>query len=367
MEDILYEEGAMYYDSDFTSFEASFKRPIQEAVERQLYEYLTKDLPNHTEFMQLYDLAQLGKQTCSNKKFRATSKKTIRLSGEMCTSEGNGFSNLMINLYVNQKLGNSVVGVVEGDDGLFRVSKGGRMPTPADFAEFGFNIKLNLHTDLARASFCGQVFDPADKAVITDPREVLSSFGWSTGRYTRASTRKLKALLRAKAFSYGYQYQRCPIISSMARAYLRLTSGIDVQHLLDKGGFTNQYEKELLREAFSMDRDELNAPVGDATRQLMAELYGVSVEMQKQYEDYFDSLQQVEPIPDFGLVVTPSWRDYGERYVVKTNVDSLFLDIPPEIRIRSPVVFPIPVKLLSWGCDVSGSRCVAPSLKTRSA
>ena len=90
-----------------------------------------------------------------------------RMSGEMNTSLGNGFSNLMFMAFVCEKLGLNCNGVVEGDDGLFAFN--GNTPSASDFTKYGFNIKLDVHSEISTASFCGNVFDPEDRQIMTCP------------------------------------------------------------------------------------------------------------------------------------------------------------------------------------------------------
>lgn len=318
----LVREGCIYYASDFTSFEALFTRRIMEACEFQLYSYMVKDHPQGADFMALIRKVLLGRNTISNKRMTLEVQAT-RMSGEMCTSLGNGFSNLMFNLFVCEESGIDVEGVVEGDDGLFRVSG---KPNVHIFEELGLIIKTEFHTDPATASFCGQIFDPSNFTVITDPRKVLASVGWIDGKYAFAKDSKKMSLLRAKAWSFGYQYPSCPIISAMARALLRLTRSYDHRYVLkDRGmGF---WMRDQLIQAFDAGRPELNSPIHDDTRDLMHRVFGISPQVQKKYEEWFDNLEVLEPIP--ALDVPDSWIAYFDTYV-RPITDQRFADIPPE-------------------------------------
>jgi hypothetical protein len=332
----LFKHGSVYLATDFTSFESLFTKEIMEAVEFQLYRHATSALPNGQEFMELVETVLGGENTVINKNISMKVKAT-RMSGEMCTSLGNGFSNLMFMLFLCHKLGSEVVGVVEGDDGLFRVT--GAHPTSDDFRKLGLVIKLEVHETLNTASFCGQVFDLVDMSVVTDPKVVLAAFGWVDGRYVNASASMHKSLLRAKAWSFGYQYPATPIISAMSRAYLRLTRSYDHRRVL-KDERLNGWEREYYQEAFDAGRPELNRPVGDATRLLMETLYGVSVSTQKAYEAYFDSLGSLEPIPKW-FDVPGSWTDYANSYVYEQRYDFLVNRPVDGWRRHFDVVVPI--------------------------
>jgi hypothetical protein len=103
---------------------------------------------------------------------------------------------------------------VEGDDGLTK-GKFIESLTAQDFADLGFNVKIKKKTDIASASFCGIIYHPDDLVNVTDPREVLVSFGWANRRYSNARVNRLKALLRCKSLSYLHQYRGAPLYKSL--------------------------------------------------------------------------------------------------------------------------------------------------------
>lgn len=338
----LYQDGAEYVSTDYTSFEALFTAEIMDAVEFQLYEYMTQHIPLASAYMNDVRRVLGGLNVCVFKHFMLELAAT-RMSGEMCTSLGNGFSNWMFVSFLCGEKNIQFKGFVEGDDGIFRFN--GDSLEAKDFEELGLIIKIEKHKNLEHASFCGQVFDMQDKLVVTDPREILASFGWTSGKYATATHSTKMALLRAKAWSIGYQYPGMPILASMSRAYLRLTRSYNLDKVVNGRGFLNTYERDQLLEALDSGRPELNISPPSRTRVLVAELYGVSLEAQKAYEDYFDNLQCVEPIPDFGITVPDAW--YQNQLYVR-DVD---LNDPLVERLswfsRRPVRWPEGVVLQS--------------------
>jgi hypothetical protein len=338
--DLLYKEGSEYWSSDYTSFEALFTLEIMDAVEFQLYSYMTQFLPGHDSFMKDVYSVLGGVNQCNFKNFRVDVPAT-RMSGEMCTSLGNGFSNLMFVAFLCEELGIDWKGVVEGDDGLFRFDGPG--PKTEDFASLGLVIKMERHEKLETASFCGNVFDVDDLLIVTDPKEILVSVGWTSSRYVKASQKTHLMLLRAKAWSYGYQYPGMPIVSEMAKAYLRLTSGFDLNKLLNKRNGLNMWEREQLLEAMGAGRPALNRIPPIKTRLLVAELYGVSVEQQLAYEEYFRNLKEIEQIPDLGIIFPDSWREYSIKYTCNADVNDPLLEYPSYLYSREPIEWPIPI------------------------
>jgi hypothetical protein len=303
--------GSQFFASDYTAYESHFTRIIMEAIEFQLYDYMTQYLPDKEAF-DYYLREVIGGTNKCIFKFFSVEVEATRMSGEMNTSLGNGFSNLMVMLFLCSKKGmKNVVGVVEGDDGLFTGE--GEMPTTADFRELGFTIKCEIFERLSDASFCGMVYDPTDKVIVTNPLEELVTFGWTTGQYAGASHRRKMELLRCKAISMAYQYGGCPILTSLARYGLRITQKYNAR----LGSNTNEYEREQFLEA-KLHTKGIIRDVPRNTRLLVERLYGITVEDQIKMENYLDSLTTVQPLEAVFLekYIPKPWVHYWNHFVV---------------------------------------------------
>lgn len=309
---MLYVVGAVYIATDYTAFESSFAREVMNSCEMVLYQYMTSQLPEGRDWFTEVRRVLTGRNKCKFKRFNLEVDAT-RMSGEMSTSLGNGFTNLMVMSFLLKKLGGKGVGVVEGDDGLFRIL--GKIPSSEDFASLGFNIKLDVHYDLNTASFCGIIFDPMDKVNVTDPTEVLVNFGWSKTHYVRAkSTRKLE-LLKSKSLSYFHQYPGCPIIQELALYGLRMTKHIDIRRFIEKDRSMSMWEREQLLKALEKPLEKKDVPYN--TRLLMDKVYGISPHEQIEIENYLSSLVELQPLNTvsiIGIMKTP-WMDYFSTYV----------------------------------------------------
>ncbi len=300
--------GLQFFASDYTAYESHFTRRVMEAIERELYDYMTVNLPDREEFLFFVDEVIMGMNTCVFKFFSVDVEAT-RMSGEMNTSLGNGFSNLMLMLYVcHLKNVTGVAGVVEGDDGLFTGE--GELPTADDFKQMGFTIKCEVHDSLSDASFCGLVFDPTDRVIVTNPLEECATFGWTSAQYSHSSQRRKMELLRCKAISLAYQYGGCPILTSLAKYGLRVTQGYRA-----KLGNVSEWERDQFLEA-KMHAKGAIRDVPMNTRFLVERLYGVSVEHQLIIERYLDSLDVVCPLnhPILDLYMPPVWKHYFSHY-----------------------------------------------------
>jgi len=313
----IFREGAQYIATDYTSFEASFITELMDACEFELYDYMTTELVCHDEFMRVVRGVLGGTNVCQFKYFNVEVDGK-RMSGEMCTSLGNGFTNLMAMLFICEENGNTgVAGVVEGDDGLFTMV--GPPPTTEMFADLGLVMKLELHTKLEEASFCGIVFDLEDRKNITNPLEVIADFGWTGRDYVMSKSATKRALLRCKALSFAHQYKGCPIVGRLAECAMRLTANgkdVDIVKILQSKALA-QWDREQLLEAMKHNHHTLYEEPGFATRVLVEKLYGITTRDQLIIEKYFEEKTDLSPIrcPTLDEYSNVIWQQYWDEYV----------------------------------------------------
>jgi len=332
----LHSEGALYIATDYTAFESQFVQELMSACEFELYRFMVRCLPSGAEFMRLVEEVIGGLNVCKFRDFVVKLHGT-RMSGEMCTSLGNGFSNLMFMLYTCQKVGcSSVIGVVEGDDGLFTMV--GTPPTKEDFADLGLIIKADTHTRLETASFCGMVFDLEDRRIVTDPRKVLATFGWTSRQYQGARPHKLRQLLRCKALSLACQYPGCPIVSALARYSMRVTEGTTgiVEQYLRTRSLSSWERDRILQVIANSKASPARIPIGMNSRYLVQELYDIDVQTQFEIENYLDSLQELQPLDNEHItaIMPLVWREYYDAY--SSTVDRIDPDISYPVSQRWP-------------------------------
>lgn len=332
----LYGENRQYYETDYTAFESLFTAELMKACEFVLYDYMTQYLPIHGEFMEVLNNVIAGENICEFKYFWVKVMAT-RMSGEMNTSLGNGFSNLMFMKFACFLKGSTCEGVVEGDDGLFVIS--GPPPTAKDFEELGLRIKLVVHNKISTAAFCQIIFDEVDRRNVVDPFKTLMKFGWGKATYVKSKSKKLRALLRCKALSLAVQYPGCPIIQSLAQYGIRMTSDVDFYTLLKtiSAKTFSSYERSKYMDAISAT-DFSPKPIGVRTRMLVEECYGISISSQLDYEKYLDGLQVLAPLDPRSVDISASnvYRDYFESYYFEMVGDSLYY---PPIENRKAYVW----------------------------
>lgn len=319
----LYVEGGYYVATDYSSFEATFVQQLMLNCEFVLYEHLLGALPEGETVLSILKEVLTGKNIIQNK-FLHVIVIASRMSGEMNTSLGNGFSNLMLFVHACSVLGiKYVIGVVEGDDGLFVFLPGQPLPTPELFAKFGCIIKLDVYERISDASFCGQIFDPVDQEIITNPVEVLSKISWLNSKYAAARLPKLKALLRCKALSYYYQYPACPVVTELALYCLRVSAGVDINSVINS---VDSYKREIIVEANNAKVwQEERKPIGEQTRLLVAEKFGLSVIDQIDIETTLRNKTDLTPLSIKQVIATcpEEWIQYSEKYIVEAPLADL--------------------------------------------
>jgi len=223
IEEHICAEGCCYTETDHTAFEAHMTCDVMRAVEFQLYGYMWAQVLGGREVFNIVKKALAGINTCINK-LMIVKVLGSRMSGDMCTSLGNGFTNLMLMLFVCSEHKVHCVGVVEGDDGLFRIdTKDLKIIQADDFMKLGFEIKLAVRATIGESSFCGLMYGSSYENV-RDPLEVLCRFGWTKSPRRFGGPRVMAGLLRAKALSLAYELPGCPILRNLAIAALRVTS-----------------------------------------------------------------------------------------------------------------------------------------------
>lgn len=316
--------GSAYDCTDYTSFEASFTSEFMNAAEQILYKKQLPFLDGAGNPMLVALQRMSGVNVCKFKSF-TVAVDGKRMSGDMCTSLGNSFTNLMLFLFLCEENGMNVrgpwgsidvIGFVEGDDGIFRCRLA--PPTEQQAASLGFLLKIEKHVEVSTASFCGNVADPIDMITVTNPVETIVGFGWALGQYAGVGDDVLLQLLSAKSLSYLHQYPGCPVIQALALYGKRVGKPISDKVLY--GPVISVYERAQILEAQAAERNgtvwpQICAPPAN-TRALVAHLYGISVDAQVAIEKYLDAKNDLGPLHIGHLLPAhDSWIDYASNYV----------------------------------------------------
>jgi len=296
--DICDGEGLNCYNSDYSSFEASFVAEIKAAVELQMAEFMLSNFLATEGAVDM--LSRTCKVTIMSKLFVGWMK-ARRHSGEMTTSLFNGFSNLVVNEFVARKINGATIfrGVVEGDDGLF--VHNGRQPTAAQFEELGFLIKLIPVERYYESSFCGVVFHPDSMRTLANPWKAVMTASWASDDYLRSRKETRRMLGIVKGLSYLAQYPGCPVIHELSQWLLRV-NGFErsklEQYLLWYEGqrATGWWERINVAHMRNVKLDDCEPVLSD--RILVAKLFGMSIGVQEELERRFREAQSHVDVSD---------------------------------------------------------------------
>ncbi len=302
------------YASDYSSFEASFVKEIMEMCEMQLYEFMLQHVWPKEVNERFQALSGWNNITAKGFFVRLLAR---RLSGEMVTSLGNGFSNLMINLFVLKEKGaRNVTAVVEGDDGLYMFD--GPTPTEADFLDLGFVIKLTPVQHLSDASFCGVVFDPGDRCALADPHKTLATCSWLDASYQGASHKRKRDLAVVKGLSMLAQYPGCPVIQSVALWMLRVNKyhPSERDQLLSHAlaNRTGWWERRVIK--MVKKSPFVPVPIGEGSRAVMDRVFKMTPSQQQHIEAIFDNATGAVDLSDVEFLNSEHkyhWRRYTCR------------------------------------------------------
>lgn len=272
------EPGSRIYATDHTAFESHFTPTIMANCEFELFRYLAHKNPQATARLDTFQHVVCGTTVSDCSWFTAVCE-GIRQSGEMTTSLGNGFTNLMLMLYTSHVCGCSAWGMVEGDDALFVITPtvGFAVPSTTEFSVLGWDLKLEVISRLEDASFCGNVYVPGEFQTLSDPAWFLARAPWYLGpQCTSISGSVAIELLRATAMSALAEYHGCPVISTWATTMLASTgTGVFRTSL---GHETDYWSEVLLRSCTTAKIQTWMCEMpSDASRISVARNFGFSV------------------------------------------------------------------------------------------
>jgi len=261
--------------TDYSSFEGSFRQGLMDNCEQVMYRYLLRHFPVERSYFKRLS----GKNTLELPGVLTCTMDATRMSGEMNTSLGNGFTNMIIMLFMVKVYGlNLIEGIVEGDDGIF-VFADENLPTEEMYKKFGFAIKIKRPHNFYEASFCGNVINPISLDLLADPVEFISRFPWSYSN--RAISQKdgpRLELMLVKTLSYLSLYPNAPVIAPIAyQEYKRLEKmNVNMGKVNDilKEDSEFRYRFVENKEIFNFN---VSPPViADGSRQIMSDVFGMS-------------------------------------------------------------------------------------------
>lgn len=299
--------------TDYSSFEGSFRPNLMKSVECVMYKHMLVNFPMYSKIFQR--LATTNELKFKNL-FTATLEGT-RMSGEMVTSLSNGFTNMMLMLFVCKMNGYVLVdGLVEGDDGIF-VFADNRMPKSKDFEMLGFNVKAFYPRNFYEASFCGQVINPETLDLLAEPKEFMNrvNFSYSDRACSNKHTVR-RALLVAKLLSYLSMYPNCPVIAPICyKKILSIKNCVDYTVVKKILNTDQEYYYDVHYLNLKINFDPIEPIISPTSRRMVEELWGMSPGEQLMHENNFvDGSHNTTYGPHdsyYKLIETESMYDYS--------------------------------------------------------
>lgn len=212
-----------YYETDYSSFESSYSPEFIQACEYQLFKHMFRNNQHVWRYMKLaLDCKNI--LVCPHLYAKLVGS---RMSGEMWTSLGNGFSNMMMIEYMASKLMKqkpfTYDYLVEGDDGLIGTTSKFDLTI---VKKLGFKLTLREGSSINDLSFCGMILGPHER-LYCNPERTMIKFGRTMdmriiNRYgTRGFDRVLDQEMYTKALSMSVYGSNNPVINQVIRTTLR--------------------------------------------------------------------------------------------------------------------------------------------------
>jgi len=257
--------GLKYWQTDYSAFESLIRQEVMDNIELELYRHMLSNFPEYAATV----CRVLRGQNVLKTSFWKVKILARRMSGDMNTSLGNGFTNLVLWMTMCRLCGipeDQFDGYVEGDDGIFATPD---LPIWSEdqWKKAGFLLKLRSVEDPSLASFCGIV--TAGGCVMRNPWKFIVSFGWTSSMIGHGRDVGM-SLLKAKALSALYETPQCPIVAAIAHYALRHCGTVAPRFIED--GY-----RSVLPDGWKPPSEF--APSMEV-RSIFAQLYGISIPTQ---------------------------------------------------------------------------------------
>lgn len=261
-----------FYETDYSSFEASFSKEFIWQCERRLFRHM---LTNNPEIWRLVELAERGDNILVCPQLWAELPGS-RMSGEMWTSLANGFSNMMMIRYMAHRL-SSQKGfrydfIVEGDDGLIGTTSKFDLSI---VQRLGFRLTLREGSSINDLSFCGMILGPSDR-LYCNPERTMIKYGRTMDMriISRRKSPRFEELLDSemytKALSMSVYGSNNPVINQVIRQSLK-----NVKHRVVRMESLDYWETDILEVQKHWDPQRIRE-LDDMDYQFAEEAFGIT-------------------------------------------------------------------------------------------
>lgn len=330
IEDLFESSLGDVYAGDYTAYESHFTEEYMKAIEFVAYDYMCENNVMAQTVLRIFKKAVSSTNYIIFKQVELSVEAT-RMSGEMNTSLGNGLVNLIIINYICTQIhACSVTCIVEGDDSLFKTKAS---VTDKDFLYCGLTCKLEKHSEINTASFCGLIFDPENKTIVTDPIKVILKTPYLPRKWVNVGINVRMQILKCKALSIRWQYPNCPILVAYSEYILKNTCTFSVRKSILEY-FKGEQEYNLMKTDFSsIQKKTLDAILKDCptsnisinSRLIMERKFNISVEEQLELEQFFETRVEFNQFfhPLIYTHTTTQQRENFETHVFQMPTENL--------------------------------------------
>jgi hypothetical protein len=300
--------------TDYTSYESHFTTDMMDDCEFELYRYMSsKNVKAQLLCRLIFKI--IATENFAQHKFFSVRVGAKRMSGEMNTSLGNGFSNLMFLLYACYKYKLDYSGpIIEGDDALIGLSK----PIPQEYyTNMALNVKLDFVEDISEGSFCGLVYDPIELVNIREPIESICTTPWIPRKYAACNRNTYYSLLKSKGLSLMFEYPGCPIVYEYGKKIFELCSDYEIK-FDDCNSYCRENNKRILQNY--IDNKVPFKETGLRTRLLMEKIFKIPVCSQIRIEQEIKNMSLLDMrLPSVLEFVPDIWKKNYTNYVLITE------------------------------------------------
>jgi hypothetical protein len=278
-------------ETDFTSFESHHRGEFAEIIFYWMM-HMTRGMNLPTHVRRLFAACIKGRNKCKFGLTRCSVDQTL-MSGAAWTSSSNGVLNLLIMSYLwSDQFGlpvgeqadyafNKFTGLIEGDDGICPAF-------PVNYAlieSLGIDLKLEVKPYYGLASFCGIVCPPNSRDILYSPERLFRNFFVIPAKLKDRKQSVKDAYIRAKALSYRHSFGNAPVVGPIVRHVCKLTKSINVENVLTH---FDVYQRDKIEIALKTKSHEKSNPISDSLRDHCSQVFGISVERQREMEEGFE-------------------------------------------------------------------------------
>ena len=330
--------------SDYSSYEASFSRAVQDSAQFLLYD-LFDQLQEGVNSEYAKKLVG-GVNKMRNHNFMAQIK-NMKCSGDFDTALSNFYDNAMsfatvFDIVYDIPWQTSMEWYLcEGDDNI--TDDHGFCLDAEMFKNLGLTAKVEQNLTSSEAGFCQKYITDTGE-LVADPLRYLSKWNILPTQYAMANTEKQLQILAAKCMSTLAEFPNAPVVSELAYATLeRLKDVVVSEKAMKQAMKYGQNANDLLQRRFVKPIISIEA------RLLISELFEFSMDKQEQFTSMLQNWE-TGPLPVPREWFSDEWVEFYDTY--STEVPKLASALGEQcVDIRDDVIEYLRQNLIGESCE----------------